>query len=67
MTDTEKIVELKKALRIAIMCASADDPETLISILGIEEADVISAMEKAIDSITDSDTLEEYFTKVLKI
>ena len=67
MTDTEKITELKKALRIAVLCASADDPETLITILGIKESDAISEMEKAIDSITDSDTLEEYFTKVLKL
>ena len=67
MTDTEKIEELKKALRIAIMCASADDPETLITILGIEETNVIPEMEKDVNSITGSNTLEEYFTKVLKI
>jgi len=67
MTDTEKITELKKALRIALLCLSADDPETLVNILGVKEENILPEMEEAIDSITESATLEEYFTKVLKV
>ena len=67
MTDTEKIVELKKALRIAVLCAAVDDPKSLVNILGIKEDTVVLEMEESINSITDSDTLEEYFKKVLKI
>ena len=69
MTDSEKLEELRKAFKLAVLCACDGDPVSLASIFSPDStADtVLQDLETHVASFDDSVTLEDYFKEALKL
>ena len=69
MTDSKKLEELRKAFKLAVLCACDGEPPSLAAIFPPDStADtVIQELETHVAGFDDSTTLEDYFKEALKL
>ena len=69
MTDTEKLEELRKAFRLAVLCACDGEPASLRAIFPRDSTidNEIPALEAHVASFDDDITLEDYFKKMMAL
>ena len=62
MTDSEKLEELRKAFKLAVLCACDGDTETLNAIFPCETSkETIEELEAYLKTLGDDLALEDYF------
>ena len=69
MTDSEKLEELRKAFKLAVLCACDGEPASLAAIFPPEDTPdtILHELEAHVASFDDNVTLEDYFKEVLKL
>ena len=69
MTDSEKLEELRKAFRLAVLCACDGDTASLVAIFPPDSTvdTIIQDLETHVASFDDTVTLEDYFKEALKL
>ena len=68
MTDSEKLEELRKAFKLAVLCACDGEPSSLASIFPLDStSDILQDLEDHVASFADNVTLEDYFKEALKL
>ncbi len=69
MTDSEKLEELRKAFKIAVLCACDGHAASLAAIFPPEDTVdmVLQDLETHVASFSDNVTLEDYFKEALKL
>ncbi|MCK5615957.1 hypothetical protein KAR91_79580 [Candidatus Pacearchaeota archaeon] len=69
MTDSEKLEELRKAFKLAVLCVCDGEPASLAAIFPPDStADaVIQELETHVASFDDNVILEDYFKEALKL
>ncbi|MCK5613492.1 hypothetical protein KAR91_67100 [Candidatus Pacearchaeota archaeon] len=69
MTDSEKLEELRKAFKLAVLCVCDGEPASLAAIFPQDTTSdtVLHDLEAHVASFDDSVTLEDYFKEALKL
>lgn len=69
MTDSEKLEELRKAFKLAVLCACDGDQASLVAIFPPESTvdTVLHELEAHVATFEDTVTLEDYFKEALKL
>ncbi len=69
MIDSEKLEELRKAFKLAVLCACDGDPTSLANLFPPSSTSdaILQDLEGHIASFDDNVTLEDYFKEALKL
>lgn len=69
MTDSEKLEELRKAFKLAVLCACDGEPASLATIFPPDTTPdaILHDLEAHVASFAENVTLEDYFKEALKI
>ena len=69
MTDFEKLKELRKAFRLAVLCACSDDPASLADVFPRDSAidDEMPELVAHVAGFADNVTITDYFKKMMEL
>ncbi|MCK5614916.1 hypothetical protein KAR91_74325 [Candidatus Pacearchaeota archaeon] len=69
MTDSEKLAELRKAFRLAVLCACSGDPASLADVFPRDSAidNEMPELEAHVASFADNITITDYFKKMMEL
>ena len=68
MTDSEKLVELRQAFKVAVLCACSGDNETLTVVFPSETLEATTKeIEQHLAALEDNISLEDYFRRMMEL
>lgn len=69
MTDSEKLEELRKAFKLAVLCACDGEPASLAAIFPPDSTPdtLLQDLEAHVAAFDDGVTLEDYFKQALEL